>query len=111
MSGRDQHLPPPAIANWLLDQEWSEVIPLTVTRYPESHPAGISQSVCHESVEARIAIGADEIGRFSIPREALEILAADKQARAEKQANYEAWLRSCERQELSKIKGGMHDRP
>ena len=78
---RDQHLPSPDVVNWLLDQEWSEVIPVTTITYPKGHPDGVTKSKRFDFCTATVAIGADECCHLMLPVEALEVLKSDRHAR------------------------------
>jgi hypothetical protein len=90
---RDPHLPPPAVVDWLLDQNWSEMIPLTSIQYHGSLPHGMSQSKLYEYQLACCEIGADTGGRVSLPVEALDALSKDRDAR---QSALERKQQACE---------------
>jgi hypothetical protein len=82
---RDPRLPPPDVCDWLLEQNWSGIIPLAVTQYPKGHPNGLTGSGWHECRDANVTIGANGIGgfgRFRISKETYDALVADQQARA-----------------------------
>jgi hypothetical protein len=79
---RDPHLPPPEVCDWLLEQEWSGVIPETFITYPRGG-AEVIDSRRFDHCSARIEIGADERGHFELPIEVLEALKADQRARRE----------------------------
>lgn len=74
---RDPHLPPPEVCDWLLTQEWSEVIPTAVTTYPAGGPGGIMGRSAYDHVYARTSLGADEIVAIEMPVEALQLLEED----------------------------------
>jgi hypothetical protein len=78
---RDQYLPSPDVVNWLLDQEWSEVIPVTTITYPKGYPDGLKQSVQLDCCTTTVAIGANEYCHLTLPVEALEVLKSDQHAR------------------------------
>ena len=78
---RDPHLPPPAVVDWLLEQNWSEMIPVTLIQYHGSLPHGMSQSGLYEYQLALCEIGADTGGRIFLPIEALDALRKDRDAR------------------------------
>jgi hypothetical protein len=80
---RDPHLPPPAIVDWLLEQDWSAPISEAVTTYPQGHPMGLSRSVSYECREVIIAIGADEIGCLRVAEEAFDMLLRDRLKRSD----------------------------
>jgi hypothetical protein len=79
---RDPHLPPPAVCDWLLEQDWSEMIPMAGIQYYGSTPHGMSQSKLYEYQQAHPAIGADQGGRILLPAEALDGLRKDAAARS-----------------------------
>ena len=95
---RDPHLPPPAVVDWLLDQNWSEMIPATLIEYHGSLPHGMSQSKLYEYQLAFCEIGADTGGRVSFPIEALDALRKDRDAR---QSTLEQKRQDCEADELA----------
>ncbi len=78
---RDPHLPPPAVVDWLLEQNWSEMIPVTLIEYHGSLPHGMSQSKLYEYRLAFCQIGADTGCPVSFPIEALDALRKDRDAR------------------------------
>ncbi|MGA0909321.1 MAG: hypothetical protein ACO3QS_07810 [Burkholderiaceae bacterium] len=90
---RDPHLPPPAVVDWLLDQNWSAVIPETFIHYHGSSPHGMSQSNLYEYQLAFCEIGADTGGRVSLPVEALDALRKD---RDDRQSALEGKQQACE---------------
>ena len=96
---RDPHLPPPAVCDWLLEQDWSEMIPVTLIQYHGSLPHGMSQSKLYEYQLAFCEIGADTGGRVSLPIEALDTLRKDRDAR---QAAFEQKRQACEADEMAK---------
>ena len=79
---RDPHLPPPEVCDWLLAQEWSGVVPLAVTTYPEGGP-GITEHAAYDHVYARAALGANEVVAVEMPVEALQLLEEDAWIRRE----------------------------
>ena len=80
---RDPHLPPPAVCDWLLEQDWSEMIPITTIQYHGSTPHGIAESRLGGYQQAHSGIGADEGGRILLPAEALDALRVDAENRSE----------------------------
>ena len=80
---RDPHLPPPEVCDWLLAQEWSEVVPTAVTSFPASGPSGITKHEAYDHVYARAALGANEIFAIEMPVEALQLLEEDAWIRRE----------------------------
>ena len=80
---RDPYLPPPAVVDWLLDQNWSAPISEAVTTYPQGHPMGLSGSASYQCREVTVAIGADEIGRFRVAEEAFDTLLRDRLKRSD----------------------------
>jgi hypothetical protein len=78
---RDPHLPPPEVCDWLLAQEWSEVVPSAVTTYPKGGPGGITGHAVFRHVFARATLGADEVFAIELPAEGLEVLKEDGAAR------------------------------
>jgi hypothetical protein len=81
---RDPRLPPPDVCDWLLEQDWSGIIPLAVTQYPKGHPNGLTGSGWYECRDANATIGANALvgfGRFRISKETYDVLVADQQAR------------------------------
>lgn len=78
---RDKHLPSPEVVDWLLDQQWSDVIPVTAITYPSGNPDGVTESERFDCCSATVAIGADECCHLQLPVEALEALRSDQQAR------------------------------
>jgi hypothetical protein len=80
---RDPHLPPPAVVDWLLEQNWSAPISEAVTTYPEGHPMGLSGSASYQCREVTVAIGADEIGCFRVAEEAFDTLLRDRLKRSD----------------------------
>jgi hypothetical protein len=94
---RDPHLPPPAVCDWLLEQDWSEMIPVTLIQYHGSLPHGMSQSKLYEYQLAFCEIGADRGGRVSVRIEALDTLRKDRDAR---QSALSPKWQECEADEL-----------
>lgn len=78
---KDKHLPSPEVVDWLLDQKWSDVIPITTITYPKGNPDGVTKSERFDYCSATVAIGADECCHLQLPIEALEVLRSDQQAR------------------------------
>jgi hypothetical protein len=78
---RDPHLPPPAVCDWLLEQDWSEMIPVTLIQYHGSIPHGMSQSKLYEYQQAHPAIGDDVGGRILLPVETIAVLRKDQEIR------------------------------
>lgn len=106
---RDPHLPPPEVCDWLLSQNWSEAIPLTVITYPAGHPDGIYRSEKFDYASTSTAIGSDEIADVFLPVEVIEVLRADQVARDsaldEKRRKYRAdeEMRKLAREESRKM--------
>lgn len=96
---RDPHLPPPAVVDWLLEQDWSDMIPLTLIQYHGPLPNGTSQSKLYEYQLALCEIGADTGGRVYLPIEALDALRKDQENR---RAALEQKRQACEADELAK---------
>ena len=80
---RDPHLPPPEVCDWLLAQEWSEVVPTAVTSFPAGGPSGITKHEAYDSVYGRAAFGANEVLAIEMPVEALQLLEEDAWVRRE----------------------------
>lgn len=70
----DPHLPPPAVCEWLLAQDWGQPISTIDTSFPEGHPEGLSRSIRCDYHEASVAIGADETAHIQLPDTALALL-------------------------------------
>ena len=96
---RDPHLPPPAVVDWLLEQNWSEMIPVTLIEYHGSLPHGMSQSKLYEYQLAFCQIGADTGCPVSFPIEALDALRKDRDAR---QSALDRKRQSCEADEMAR---------
>lgn len=95
-TNRDPHLPPPDVCDWLLEQDWSGLIPKAVITYPKGNPEGVTRSEQFDYCSATTAIGADEICHVSLPVEALEALKADQRARREAIERKRAAIKSDE---------------
>ena len=78
---RDPHLPPPAVVDWLLEQDWSEMIPITNIQYEGARPHGMTKSDHWEYQMACPVLGEDDAGRIFLPVEALDVLRKDAAAR------------------------------
>ena len=78
---RDPHLPPPAVVDWLLEQDWSEMIPITNIQYEGARPHGMTKSDHWEYQMACPVLGEDDAGRIFLPVEALDALRKDRDAR------------------------------
>lgn len=78
---RDPHLPPPEVCEWLLQQDWSEAIPITTLGFHGLSPHGIAKSKLYEYRHSHTGIGADEGGRILLPVEALDVLRKDRDDR------------------------------
>ena len=78
---RDPHLPPPAVVDWLLEQDWSEMIPITSIQYEGARPHGMTKSKHWEYQMACPVLGEDDAGRVLLPVEALDVLRRDAAAR------------------------------
>ena len=95
---RDPHLPPPAVVDWLLEQNWSEMIPITSIQYEGVRPHGISKSKLWEYQMAGPELGEDYGGHILLPVEALDVLRKDRDAR---QSALEQKRQACEADELA----------
>lgn len=95
---RDPHLPPPEVVDWLLEQDWSEMIPMAGIQYYGSTPHGMSQSKLYKCQQAHPAIGADEGGRILLPVEAIAVLRNDQD---ERRAAHEQKRQALEADELA----------
>ena len=78
---RDPHLPPPAVVDWLLEQDWSEMIPITNIQYEGARPHGMTKSKHWEYQMACPVLGEDHTGRIFLPVEALDVLRRDQSTR------------------------------
>jgi hypothetical protein len=78
---RDPHLPPPAVCDWLLEQDWSEMIPVTLIQYHGSTPHGMNQSKLYEYQQSDPAISAEGGGNILLSVEALDVLRKDQDDR------------------------------
>ena len=78
---RDPHLPPPAVVDWLLEQDWSVMIPITSIKYEGARPHGMTKSKHWEYRMACPVLGEDDAGRIFLPVEALDVLRKDRDAR------------------------------
>ena len=96
---RDPHLPPPEVCDWLLEQDWSEMIPVTLIQYHGSTPHGMSQSKLYEYQQAHPAIGADGGGRILFSVEAIAALRKDQ---GNRRAAFEQKRQACEADELAR---------
>ena len=96
---RDPHLPPPAVCDWLLEQDWSEMIPMAGIQYYGSTPHGMSQSKLYEYQQAHPAIGADGGGRILFSVEAIAALRKDQ---GNRRAAFEQKRQACEADELAR---------
>ena len=84
---RDPHLPPPAVVDWLLEQDWSEMIPITSIQYEGARPHGMTKGNHWEYQMACFALGEDDAGRVLLPVEALDVLRKNAAARAGAEAS------------------------
>ena len=84
---RDPHLPPPAVVDWLLEQDWSVMIPITSIQYEGARPHGVTKSKHWECQMACFALGEDETGSILLSVEALDVLRRDAAARAGAEAS------------------------
>ena len=96
---RDPHLPPPEVCDWLLEQDWSEMIPMAGIQYYGSTPHGMSQSKLYEYQQAHSAIGADGGGRILLPVEAIAVLRKDQ---GNRRAALEQKRQACKADELAR---------
>jgi len=78
---RDPHLPPPAVCDWLLEQDWSEMIPETRIDYLGGNPTGVTGSTLLGWQQAYVDIGADAGGRIFLGSNALDALRKDHASR------------------------------
>ena len=76
---RDPHLPPPEVCDWLLAQEWSKPMDITVS-------CAESRGVKNDYCQAIAAIGRDECIDLMLPVEALQLLKEDAAAREQSRA-------------------------
>jgi len=89
---RDPHLPPPEVVDWLLERDWSEMIPITCIQYQGSSPHGITKSKLYEYQQAHTGRGADEGGRILLPVEVLDVFREDHASRkAALEEKRQAW--------------------
>ena len=84
---RDPHLPPPAVVDWLLEQDWSVMIPITNIQYEGARPHDMTKSKLWEYQMACFVLGEDDAGRIFLPVEALDVLRRDAAARAGAEAS------------------------
>ena len=84
---RDPHLPPPAVVDWLLEQDWSVMIPITSIKYEGARPHDMTKSKHWEYQMACPVLGEDDAGRIFLPVEALDVLRKDAAARAGAEAS------------------------
>ncbi len=96
---RDPHLPPPAVVDWLLEQNWSEMIPITSIQYEGARPHGISKSKLWEYQMAGPEFGEDYGGHILLPVEAIAVLRKDQENR---RAAFEQKRQACEADEIAK---------
>ena len=84
---RDPHLPPPAVVDWLLEQDWSVMIPITNIQYEGARPHDMTKSKHWEYQMACFVLGEDDAGRIFLPVEALDVLRRDAAERAGAEAS------------------------
>ena len=96
---RDPHLPPPAVVDWLLEQDWSEMIPITNIQYEGARPHGMTKSKHWEYQMACPVLGEDDAGRIFLPVEALDVLRKDRDARL---ADLEQKQQACKADEMAR---------
>ena len=96
---RDPHLPPPAVVDWLLEQNWSEMIPVTNIQYGGAKPHGMTKSKHWKYQMACSEFGEDCGGRILLPVEAIAVLRKDQENRRDA---FEQKRRACEADELAK---------
>lgn len=78
---RDPHLPPPAVVDWLLEQNWSETIPVTNIQYEGARPQDMTRSKHWEYKMAWSILSEDGAGHILLPVETLDALRRDAAAR------------------------------
>jgi len=78
---RDPHLPPPAVVDWLLEQNWSEMIPIVNIQYEGARPHGMTKSKLWEYQMACPVLSEDDAGHILLPFEALDVFRKDQSAR------------------------------
>ena len=96
---RDPHLPPPAVVDWLLEQDWSVMIPITSIKYEGARPHGMTKSEHWEYQMACPVLGEDDAGRIFLPVEALDVLRRDRDARL---AALEQKRQACKADEMAR---------
>jgi hypothetical protein len=94
---RDPHLPPPAVVDWLLEQDWSEMIPVTNIKYEGAKPHSMTKSKLWEYQMACPEFGEDCGGRILLPVEALDVFRKDRDTR---QSALSPKWQECEADEL-----------
>lgn len=75
---RDPHLPPPAVVDWLLEQNWSETIPVTNIQYEGARPQDMTRSKHWEYKMAWPMLSEDGAGHTLLPVETLDVLRKDQ---------------------------------
>ena len=75
------HLPPVAVIEWLLAQDWAEPIPTIEVDFPNGNPNGLSHSSRYDYHEVRVPIGPDETAIIQMPDSALQMLQSFKQVK------------------------------
>lgn len=78
---RDPHLPPPEVCDWLLTQEWSEVIPTAVTTFSDGDYFGVTGWTAYGQRYARAAVLGDAELAIALSDVILQELRADAEAR------------------------------
>lgn len=96
---RDPHLPPPAVVDWLLEQDWSEMIPITSIQYEGARPHGMTKSRHWEYQMAHPVLGEYDTGRILLPFEALDAFRKDRDARL---ADLERKRQACRADEMAR---------
>jgi hypothetical protein len=84
---RDPHLPPPAVVDWLLEQDWSEMIPVTNIQYGGAKPHGMTKSKLWKYQMACPVLGEDDAGCILLPVETLDAFRKDAATRAGAEAS------------------------
>jgi hypothetical protein len=96
---RDPHLPPPAVVDWLLEQNWPGEIPVTRIDYRGGNPTGVAGSTLLSWQQAYVDIGADAGGRVFLCPDALDALRKDQSIR---QAAFDQKRQACKANEMAK---------
>lgn len=96
---RDPHLPPPAVVDWLLEQDWSVMIPITNIQYEEARPFEMTKSKLYKYKMSEPVTSEDCSGRVFLPVEALDAFRKDRDARL---ADLERKRQACRADEMAR---------